>query len=505
MISPDIHAEIRRLFFAEHYSFNSISETLGVHFETVRRAVDLGARQHMPRALRDGMLTPYLPIVEEYLTKTPRLCSSRLIQILEARGYRGSIRQLRRAVAILRPKKQRAYASLTFFPAEQAQVDWASFGTMAVGRAERKLSCFVMTLSYSRAIFAAFTFDQSLESFLRCHIAAFKYLGGAARILLYDNLKSAVIDRQGQAIRFNSIFLEMAGHYCFQPRACNVRSGWEKGRVERTVRYIRDNFFAARCFKDLADANDQLLDWLNDICNLRPWPEDRSKTVGEQWGGEKPRLLNLAKFDFPTDEVGPCRSNKLCYIRFDCNDYSVPHSYVSRLLTLIASDKLIRICDGKIEIACHQRSYSKGEKIKDEAHFIGLFAHKPAAAATTYRARLIALIPEAEAFYELMIDSGLATGNQTTKLFKLLEIYGVEPLREAIIMATAKGHPRATYVAQILAKMGRCNNPKPPSLPIVLPDRRGLAEFSVSPHALAQYDALTPPPENPNEGDHNDD
>jgi transposase len=92
---------------------------------------------------------------------------------------------------------------LSTLPGEQAQVDWAHFGSVSVGQATRRLLAFVVTLSHSRKIFLRFFFDARMASFLRGHVDAFEAFGGVPRELLYDNLKSAVTERVGDAIRFN--------------------------------------------------------------------------------------------------------------------------------------------------------------------------------------------------------------------------------------------------------------------------------------------------------------
>ncbi len=107
---------------------------------------------------------------------------------------------------------------------------------------------FVMVLSWSRQIFLRFYLNQQMESFLRGHVAAFEAWQGLPRVLLYDNLKSAVLERQGDAIRFHPTLLALSAHYRFEPRPVAVARGNEKGRVERAIRYIRDNFFAGRHF-----------------------------------------------------------------------------------------------------------------------------------------------------------------------------------------------------------------------------------------------------------------
>ena len=113
---------------------------------------------------------------------------------------------------------------LSTLPGEQAQCDWAHFGKLKVGNAERRLLAFVMVLSWSRKIFLRFYFGDSTANFLRGHAEAFEYYGGVAREILYDNLKSAVLERVGDAIHFNPDLLSLAAHYRFAPKPVDVRA-----------------------------------------------------------------------------------------------------------------------------------------------------------------------------------------------------------------------------------------------------------------------------------------
>jgi len=144
---------------------------------------------------------PYVEFIRQTLQQYPRLRATRLYHMIRDRGYTGSVVQLRRVVARLRPVSREAFLRLRTFPGEQGQVDWANFGEVAVGRARRRLSCFLITLSYSRALHLEFFFDQSMENFLRGHVHAFHAWSGQPRILLYDNLRSAVLERRGDQRR----------------------------------------------------------------------------------------------------------------------------------------------------------------------------------------------------------------------------------------------------------------------------------------------------------------
>src|SRR5437899_8755646 len=212
--------------------------------------------------------------------------------MLRERGFAGSAVQVRRYVRTIRPAaRAEAYLRLETLPGEQAQVDWGNFGAFPVGGARRILSCFVLVLSWSRAVYARFALDQTLESFLRGHVEAFTALGGVPRTLLYDNLKSVVLERVGDHIRFHPRLLELAGHYHFAPQPCAPYRGNEKGKVERMIQYLRHSFFAARRFTTLADLNAQLARWITETAHARPVPGDAAgRRVAEALDEEQPRL-----------------------------------------------------------------------------------------------------------------------------------------------------------------------------------------------------------------------
>ena len=291
MIPAETVARIRRLFYVEHWKIGTIASNLGVHPDAVRNALETD-RFNRARIHRATLADPYVSFVRDTLHSYPRLRATRIFQMLRQRGYQGSLVALRRVVARLRPTRSEAFLRLHTFPGEQGQVDWAHFGEVRIGRARRRLSCFVLTLSYSRACYLEFFFDQTLENFLRGHVHAFENWGGSPRIILHDNLRSAVLDRQGDVVRFHPRVIELSGHYHFALHPCRPARGNEKGRVERTIQYIRHSFFAARPFTTLADFNWQALLWRDDVAHRRPWPGDDSHTVAEAFEREKQSLVS---------------------------------------------------------------------------------------------------------------------------------------------------------------------------------------------------------------------
>jgi len=485
MIPPELKAEIRRLFFAEHWKIGTIADALRISWDTVRSAIGSAGFNRAP-FVRASLVEPYVPFIRATLERYPRLRATRLHAMLQERGFAGSVRVVRRVVAELRPAQHEAFLRRVTLPGEEAQVDWASFGLVDVEGTQRRLSCFLMVLSYSRALYLEFAFDQAMESFLRGHVHAFEAFGGVARVLLYDNLRSAVLDRVGDAIRFHPRLLELAGHYHFAPRPCAVAAAYQKGRVERAVRYVRDAFFAARPFRGLVALNEEAHVWQEEVALAREWPGGSGRRVADALAEELPRLLPLPAHPFPSDLVMPVRSGSTPYVRFDCNDYSIPAAMVGRTLTLVASLSTVRILDGTTEVASHRRSFGRKRVIEDGAHLAPLLSKRRKAEVASRAGRLLRIVPQVEAFLAAAVDASERLRPTTRQLERLLDDYGADALRGALEQAITRGTPRAASVAFLLRRTAR---PRP--LPVTLTSRPDLADLTITPADPVIYDRLT--------------
>jgi transposase len=491
MITLEQRTEIRRLYYAEHWKVGTIASALGVHRDAVLGAIE-AERFHLrggrPRA---SILDPYMPFIRGVLEQYPRLRATRLYEMLRDRGYRKSVVQLRRVVRKLRPRpKAEAYLRLRVIPGEQAQVDWGSFGKVEMGRGTRSLSCFVMVLSWSRAVHAVFTLDQTLESFLRGHVEAFQHFLGVPRTILYDNLRSAVLERRGDAIHYQPRLLELAAHYHFAPRPVALARGNEKGRVERQIQYLRTSFFAARSFRDVADLNAQFEKWRDEIAHVRRVPGgDAQLTVGAALEEERPYLIGLPAHPFETDLLRSVRSGKTPYVRFDRNLYSIPHELVRKPLTLVVGNDRLRVLDGDREVAHHQRSYETGMCIEDPAHIESLVEWKKASRELKGRDRLRVAVPETDALFEVWALRGDNLGFHTTRLLRLLDTYGAEELRRVTQLAIEREAYSSGSIAHLLEQRRREQGLKPP-MQVELPDDPRVRDLRITPHRLEAYDAL---------------
>ena len=493
-IDKKSRAEILRLYCAETWKIGTIARQLGVHHNTVRRIVAQAGVRRDPPGRRPSKIDPFMPFIRQTLATWPRLPASRLYHMTVARGYRGSQSHLRAMIATERPRPvAEAYLRLSTLPGEQAQVDWGHFGKVTIGRAKRPLMAFVMVLSHSRRLFLRFYLNGGMHNFLRGHIEAFETWQGCPRELWYDNLKSVVLERHGDAIRFNPLFLDFAGHYHVLPKPVAIARGNEKGRVERAIRYVRDNFFAARSWSSIDDLNNQARQWCDSIAVDRPWPNDHSISVGEAFERERGSLLALPDDRFPADERVEVRIAKTPFARFDLNDYSVPHTHVRRTLTVVATLKEVRILDGIDVVARHPRSFDKAARIENPEHIAALVAHKRHARHLRGQSRLTQAAPNSEYLLAETARRGGPMGTTVAALLRLLDAYGAAELEAAIDEALERGVPHPNAVRLSLTRR-REQRDQPPPIPVDLPGDPRVRSIAVRHHDLGGYDRLANDP-----------
>lgn len=183
---------------------------------------------------------------------------------------------------------------------------------------------------------------------------------------------------------------------------------------------------------------------------------------------------------------------KTPYVRFDQNDYSVPHTQVRKILTVTATLKQVRILDGINEIAIHPRSFDKAQQIEISEHIDALIKQKKKARKQSGQDRLIHAIPYAAQLLNEAALRGNNLGSITSTLLKYLDQYGICELKATITEAVERGVPHPNAVRQILQKR-REERLEPPPLAVPLPDNQKVRNLSVKPHALNQYDQIEVP------------
>ena len=264
--------------------------------------------------------------------------------------------------------------------------------------------------------------------------------------------------------------------------------------MERAIRYVRDNFFAARAFNDLDDLNAQADRWCQGQSADRLCPEDKTMTVREAFAKERPSLLTLPDNRWPTDERVEVKVGKTPYVRFDKNDYSIPHTQVRKVLTVTATLKQVRVLEGQNEIAIHSRSFDKGEQIENPEHIDALIERKRKGRQHRGQDRLIQAVPSCSQLLNEAALRGDNLGSITSTLLRLLDQYGAGEVDIAVQEALKKEVPHPNAVRQTLQKR-REERLEPPPLAVSLPDDKRVRNLNIKPHALIDYDLLKTPNE----------
>lgn len=484
MIDYATFCQIRDYHQRQKLRVEQIAQALKLHRQTVAywlRQPTYRARQ-TPR--RSSKLDPFKADIARWLEAHP-LSAVQLLQRLREHGYTGGLTIVKDYVRRIRPRRAPAYLRLHFAPGECAQVDWGSYGTIAVGATRRRLSFFVMVLCYSRRLYVEFTAAQTMEQFLGAHVNAFETFGGGVRAVMVDNLKSAVLQRpRGDAPVFHPRYLELANHYGFTIRACGVGKGNEKGRVESGVGYVKKNFLNGLAISDLTTLNAAARHWCQTVADVRVHSETR-QTPQARFAEEQAQLLPLPEQPFDAALIQTLRASSQFRVRFDTNRYSVPAEYASRQVTLKAyPDRLCLYADGQL-IARHRRSYARHQDIEDPEHPKALLAQRRNAREQRLLARFLTLGPDAEAYYHQLTDRRLNAQQHLHKIVALSELYGVEAVARALADALHFQAFSSEYIANLLAQRQRAQPDT--EAPLHVPRAGDLLEIDIPEPDLSVY------------------
>ncbi len=488
-IDEETKSKIRRMYAVDHYRVHAISQVTGVHHHTIKGILGLLNRPKGAGASRTSKLDPFVDLIESHMREYSSIRAPRLHQILSDRGYQGSVSLLRRRMQKLRRRIKKPYMRMMVRPGEQAQVDWAHCGEIKVGRAVRKLYMFVMVLSYSRAIYARFCLNQHTSTFLRCHELAFEYFSGVPRIILYDNLKSAVIARRGNGIRLNEDLLNFSGFYCFEPRPCHPFRGNEKGRVERSIRFLRENYLAARRVADLKTGNESLQNWCDRVGNKRPWPDDRRLRVEQMLQAERTKLIRLTDRRLLPTEQRSVHAGKQPWIHFDLNYYSIPAEYVGSSLVLSAGLSDVKVYSEESLIAEHERSFDRGLYVEQPGHRETLIKHRHFGRGNMFRSALSKEFPDVDPLIDELFNRGEDQGSIVRRLYLLLEQFGSVIFKKSLAVVVNSEHMSLEGLLIQAQKLQKISG-LPPPLPVQLPDNPKIRELQIKSHELQNYDNL---------------
>jgi transposase len=502
MKTMDDYVRVRQMHEIEGLSLREISRQTGMHRDTIKKIIEEGAppgyrRRQLPKR---PVLGPFTAKIDQILKadknapRKQRHTARRIWERLrEEYGYQGGYTQVCEYVRQACERDREAYVPLAFEPGT-AQVDWGEARVWDEGH-WRKVHLFVMTLPLSGARFVAVFPRPTLEFFLEGHRRAFVFFQGVPRLIIYDNLKSAVVKVKRHHNRIlNKSFKRFTQHHLFEARFCNVGRGNEKGHVENGVKWAQKKLFVpVPRFTDWTRFNEQMAE----ACrrHFDHTPQEQEQSVGQLFKTDQIALLSIPKRPAPLGKKDSWSISSLCLVRFDHNDYSVPCEFAHGRAVVQADVAQVRIFATEVIhekaplIAVHTRCHRRGKTIYEPIHYLPLVERKSrtlddGAPMKQLRADLPECFEVLRRRLELARSDGAGT-REFIAVLRLLEDHSIPKLTRAVERALELGveHPEA------IKNLLMCPPEATPS-PLDLSGRDHLAGYGVAPPPLANYGAL---------------
>jgi transposase len=392
--------ELVEVLYQWHQGRNirQIKRSLGFDRKTIRKYLELAERHGLSRelplqqydyylqlasALQRGLKTPvdsslsfkksalYQPVIEKLLARK-YMKPKQAYRILEREHeYPLSYSSFKRYMNIKYPKQPRNCLRIEVKAAEEGQVDFGSAGMMYDPETARmrRAHAFILTLSYSRLPYVEFVFDQGQVTWVKCHMHAFEFFGGVPARIILDNLKSGILRPNTYDPIFNRAYAECAKHYGFIIDPAKIAKGEHKGKVERKVPVVRQQFLSSRDFKDIKEANEEVTEWCAHDYGMHVHGTTKRKPLEVFLLEEKPLLTHLPedRFDMPLWKEAKAHPDH--HVVFDKNYYSVPTRYVGKKVWVRGGLQNVQIFHDGEMIKTHMRSYGEGVWRTDETDY----------------------------------------------------------------------------------------------------------------------------------------
>jgi transposase len=489
MIDYNTFLEIKYLHQHHGLKCTQIASKLNLDQRTVDKWLKENQFRQRKATQRHSKLDAFKDDIVRMLETHP-YSAVQIFQRITDDGFDGGYTIVKEYVRKVRPKRTKAFLTLSFAPGQCAQVDWGSYGTVGVGETSRRLSFFVMVLCYSRMMYVEFTVSQTLEHFLGCHQNAFHYFGAVPEKIMVDNLKSAVLKRlTGQAPMLNPKYKDFADHYGFDVAPCGVGKGNEKGRVENGVGYVKKNFLNGLEIPDFSAVNPAAMHWLDTVANVRIHRETGKKPV-DMFQEERACLKALPAHPYDIAAIMPMRASGQFRITVDTNRYSVPAEYAGQPLIVKTYPDRLCICHKDKLIARHVRSYERRKDFEFPDHPKTLLAQRKKARDQRIFLAFLTLHPKADDYYRQLEQRRMNPLHHIRQIVALSEIYGKDQTTRAIEDAFFFHAFSCEYVANLLEQRAS-KSPEPGALHLTR--RQDLLQLTLQKPDMSIYDRFSMP------------
>ena len=372
MLEVEMKTTIKTLHL-KGYNKTQIGRMLHIDRKTVRKVLkapeDCNEAQPSGKGIWPSVLDKHAEYISAQLSKG--ISITRIHQGLSTDyGVSCGYTTVRDYVSKIRKSHPEAYMVLHSLPGEEAQVDFGYIGMFNVNGTLRKAWVFVMSLSYSRYMYAQITLSQSVQDFISCHVRAFRYFGGVPQSVKIDNLKAGIIETDFYEPTVQMAYAEFARHYGFLPDPCRVYTPTDKGKVESNIKYVKENCFKGRDLKDLREAEEFLEGWLDGTANRRIHGTTKKIPMEQFSLSEKEKLQELPKEDFIFSKSSSATVRTDCHIVYRGNYYSIPYTHIGMEVDLIEVNHLLRVYFKGKEVALHSLLENvKGEYSTEKSHY----------------------------------------------------------------------------------------------------------------------------------------
>jgi len=325
-----------------------------------------GARQ---KASAMEILVKYNEEIGNWLNQR-NITHTQIQRLLLAEGVKVSNRSINRYIQKAFPKLPKNTIHIKTEPGQEAQVDFGYIGKMQdVEGKNRKLYAFVMTLSHSRYRYVEFTFSQNQVSWAQLHINAFNFFGGVPNRIILDNLKAGVIKPDIYDPTLNETYSELSRFYSFTIDPTKVFKPEHKGKVERSIRIVKEQLIAGKSYHNIIEANSEAIKWCKNEISHRVCTTTGSKPIDLYLFEEKEHLLPMPSSVFDMPIWTRCRVQNDHHFVVKGNFYSVPTKYIGEEISVRLGMKTVTAYYKHQIIKTHPRNYNKGQWITDEKDY----------------------------------------------------------------------------------------------------------------------------------------
>jgi len=473
-----MYAKVRRMRLRDGLSISEIARRTSLARNTIKGWLRGPVRSEMTyrRSAAPKKIGPYETRLREALAtdarrpRRERRTARKLYAQIREQGFAGSYARVTEFIRAWRTEQgavtaRSAYVPLSFAWGEAFQCDWSDEGLVIDG-VWRKVQLAHMKLCASRAFWLVAYPSQGHEMLFDAHTRCLTGLGGVAGRGIYDNMKTAVdrTPRKDRGRIINARFAAMAAHYLFEPDFCNVASGWEKGRVEKSVQDARRRIWqdaAHERFESFAALNA----WLATRC-LAAWdaphPELAGVSIREAWTQERPQLMPV-----PTPFDGyvevPARVSSTSLVSVARNRYSVPCAWAGhRVSVRLYPERVVVVADHDV-IAEHPRAVDRDQVSYDWQHYLPLVERKPGA---LRNGAPFAELPDSLQQLRSALLRHDGGDKVMARVLMAVPAHGLDAVLVAVDLVLESGRPSAEHVLNVLARLA--DAPTPPSVATAL-------------------------------------